>query len=76
MLSESRKCRSTGQYRQFWPTNRKKDDEKNWIDWHLKKGAVGAVGEKSLQKKLSDWKMNPTTALRGRNGGMPVGYSG
>jgi hypothetical protein len=75
MQSESWKYRSTGQYRQFCPTDRKKRTIKNWIDWHLKKGAVGVVREKSPQKKVSDRKMKPTTALRRRNGIMSIGYS-
>jgi hypothetical protein len=38
--------------------------------------AVGAVAEKSLQKKPIHGKMKPSTALGIRNGGTPVGYSG
>jgi hypothetical protein len=48
---------------------------KNWIDWHLKKGAVGAVGEKSPQENPSYKEMKPSAALGRRNGGSPVGYS-
>jgi hypothetical protein len=48
-----------------------------WIYWHLKKGSVGVVGEKSLQKKKpSHGKMKPSTALGRRNGGSLAGYSG
>jgi hypothetical protein len=37
---------------------------------------AGAVGEKSLQKKPSHGKMKPSTDLRRRNGGTPVGPKG
>jgi hypothetical protein len=46
-----------------------------WIDWHLKKGAAGTVGEKSQQKKPSHGKMKSSTTLRRRNGSMLIGYS-
>jgi hypothetical protein len=47
-----------------------KDDgeKKNWTDWHLKKGAAGAVGENSPQKQPNHGKMKPSTALERRNG--------
>jgi hypothetical protein len=46
------------------------------IDWNLKKGAAGAVGEKSPQEKPSHEKMNPSAALGSRKGCTPIGYSG
>jgi hypothetical protein len=77
MRSESQKYTNTGQSRQFCPTNQEKRMMmKKWIDWHFKKGAVEAIGEKSPQKKLSHEKMKPSTALGIRNGGTPVGYLG
>jgi hypothetical protein len=60
-----------------WPIHQKKRMMmKKWINWHLKKGAVGVVGEKSQQKKQSHGKKKPSTALRRKNGGTPEGYSG
>jgi hypothetical protein len=42
----------------------------------LKGWAVGAVGEKSPQEKLSHKNTKPSAALRSRKGGMLIGYSG
>jgi hypothetical protein len=42
-----------------------------WIDWHLKAEAVGAVGEKSPQEKLSHGKMKPSMAFGRRKVSMP-----
>jgi hypothetical protein len=37
---------------------------------------MDVAGEKSPQKKVSHEKMKPSTALKRRNAGMPVGYLG
>jgi hypothetical protein len=43
---------------------------------HFKKGVVGGIGEKSLQKENSHGKTKPNAALGSRKGGTPIGYSG
>jgi hypothetical protein len=50
---------------------------KTWTVWHLKEGAVGAIGEKSRQEKeIEPWEDETKHSPLKRNGGMPVGYSG
>jgi hypothetical protein len=47
---------------------------KMYTDWHLKEGAVGAVGEKSPQEKGIEPREDETKHCPWkRNGGTPVG---
>jgi hypothetical protein len=34
---------------------------KNWINWHLKEGAVGAVGEESPQERPNNFQEGETS---------------